>query len=264
MAIKNYYEILGIPPHSGPHKIKYTYRMLAKKHHPDRFQDPKERVRAEALMKEINEAYEVLSDPEKRDAYDKARRQHALVVVDSPRNQERSQTGKIMACHRHPDRAAVATCRECGRGLCVECSAAFTVMACTVCVQNHNSVTMKKMNFELMINIMFIIFSFIAGAYLCDRYSIATYDPRLKYIAPFWVLGNLWGLGFMLEMAKIIFLGTVSGGIIASMFLLIIVLSVGWIPGLVVGLISFIKLLVAYPDNLGKARQAEAIIRNLS
>lgn len=215
-------------------------------------------------MKEINEAYEVLSDPEKRDAYDKARRQHVLVVADTPQSQEKTQTGKNMACHRHPDRAAVATCRECGRGLCVECSAAFTVMACTVCVQNHNSSIMKKMNFELIKNILIIIFSFIAGAYLCDKYSIAMYDPRLKYIVPFWVLGNAWGLGFMLEMAKIIFLGTVSGGIIASMFLLIIVLSVGWIPGLVIGTLSFIRVLIMYSDNLCKARQAEAIIRNLS
>jgi len=238
--------------------------MLAKKHHPDRFQDPREKMRAEKIMKEINEAYEVLSDPEKRDAYDKARRQHVLVVIDTAQGQEKSQTGKNVACHRHPDRAAVATCRECGRGMCFECASAFAVMACAACVQNHNSAIMKKMNFELMKNVLIIIFSFIAGAYLCDRYSIEAYDPRLKYIAPFWVLGNMWGLGFILEMAKIIFLGTVSGGIIASMFLLVVVLSVGWIPGLVIGAVSFIRVMIMYSDNLGKARQAEAIIRNLS
>lgn len=65
---RDYYEILGIEKTATPEEIKKAYRSLAKKHHPDVSSEPKEV--AEAKFKEISEAYEVLSDPEKRQLYD--------------------------------------------------------------------------------------------------------------------------------------------------------------------------------------------------
>jgi curved DNA-binding protein len=67
MEYKDYYKILGVPKHATEKEIKAAYRKAARKHHPDVNKgDPK----SEARFKEINEANEVLSDPEKRKRYD--------------------------------------------------------------------------------------------------------------------------------------------------------------------------------------------------
>ncbi|MCD5396164.1 MAG: molecular chaperone DnaJ [Candidatus Pacebacteria bacterium] len=62
--MKDYYKILGVPPGASDEEIKKAYRRLAHKYHPDRGGDEKK-------FKEINEAYQVLSDKEKRAQYDK-------------------------------------------------------------------------------------------------------------------------------------------------------------------------------------------------
>ncbi len=64
---KDYYKILGVPRNATQEEIKKAYRRLALKYHPDRNRGNKE---AEEKFKEINEAYAVLSDPEKRRQYD--------------------------------------------------------------------------------------------------------------------------------------------------------------------------------------------------
>ena len=71
MAVKfrDYYEVLGVPRTASAEEIKRTYRQLARKHHPD-LQPAAERAKAAERFKEINEAYEVLSDPDKRAKYD--------------------------------------------------------------------------------------------------------------------------------------------------------------------------------------------------
>jgi len=63
----DYYKTLGIDKNAGPDEIKKAFRKQAKKHHPDANPD---NPQAEQRFKEINEAYEVLSDPEKRRQYD--------------------------------------------------------------------------------------------------------------------------------------------------------------------------------------------------
>lgn len=67
MATRDYYDILGVSKNANGEEIKRAYRKLAMKYHPDRNPNKKE---AEERFKEINEAYAVLSDKEKRKQYD--------------------------------------------------------------------------------------------------------------------------------------------------------------------------------------------------
>lgn len=67
MDFKDYYEILGVDKKASQDEIKKAFRKLAVKYHPDKSQGDKA---AEEKFKEINEAYEVLGDPEKRKKYD--------------------------------------------------------------------------------------------------------------------------------------------------------------------------------------------------
>lgn len=66
MEFKDYYAALGVSREAGADEIRKAFRRLARKFHPDVSKEPD----AEARMKEVNEAYAVLSDPEKRAAYD--------------------------------------------------------------------------------------------------------------------------------------------------------------------------------------------------
>ena len=88
MAKRDYYETLGVNKQSNPEDIKKAYRKVAMKYHPDRNQGDKT---AESKFKEASEAYEILSNPEKRQQYD---------TIGMNMHQQGTQPGQ--GFHQHP------------------------------------------------------------------------------------------------------------------------------------------------------------------
>lgn len=69
------YDLLEVSPNASPEVIKAAYRQLALKYHPDKQPDARARQRAEEHMKQINAAYDILSDPLRRAEYDRQLRE---------------------------------------------------------------------------------------------------------------------------------------------------------------------------------------------
>ncbi len=83
---KNYYDILQVNQNASPEIIEKAYKILAKKYHPD-LQEEKNRKQAEEILKEINEAYEVLSNPEKKKEYN--------LFLENQKQQNESLNSKV-------------------------------------------------------------------------------------------------------------------------------------------------------------------------
>jgi len=70
--METYYSIIGVSSNATPDEIKRAYLKLAQKYHPDRFQDPEEKRKANLKFSKITESYRVLSDEKLRAEYDKS------------------------------------------------------------------------------------------------------------------------------------------------------------------------------------------------
>jgi curved DNA-binding protein CbpA len=79
MSQTDYYQVLGLPRDTSPQLIKETYRRLAFQYHPDRNKGDAEAVEK---MKTLNEAYAVLSDPQKREKYDNLQHEYGSYAYD--------------------------------------------------------------------------------------------------------------------------------------------------------------------------------------
>ncbi len=83
-ANDDYYKFLDVPPTASQAEIRSAYRRMAFKYHPDRNKDPW----AESIFKQINEAYQVLGNPDRRAAYDAERRAEARRTEERQRGQQ--------------------------------------------------------------------------------------------------------------------------------------------------------------------------------
>ncbi|MGE5328773.1 MAG: J domain-containing protein [Deltaproteobacteria bacterium] len=80
----NYYDLLEVSPKASREVIEKAYRVLVKRHHPD-FHKKEDKAREEEILKNINNAYEILSNDEKRQSYD------IEIGISVPVQQELSQ-----------------------------------------------------------------------------------------------------------------------------------------------------------------------------
>ncbi len=83
---KNYYQILQVDQEASIDIIEKVYKTLVKKYHPD-LQSEENKNNNEEILKDINEAYETLSNPEKRQAYDEMLIQDSISINQSIQNQ---------------------------------------------------------------------------------------------------------------------------------------------------------------------------------
>lgn len=88
---RDYYEVLGVAQNAPDQDIKEAYRKLAMKHHPDRPENQRSSKSAEEKFKEIKEAYETLSNPQKRSDYDRYTLGRATNHGDPPRTEQNPQ-----------------------------------------------------------------------------------------------------------------------------------------------------------------------------
>ena len=91
MAYKDYYKILGLEKTASPDAIKKAYRKFALKYHPDKNKDDK---KAEEKFKEVNEANEVLGDPDKRKRYDQFGENWEHLQETDPTGRQRGGTAR--------------------------------------------------------------------------------------------------------------------------------------------------------------------------
>lgn len=108
-TIRTHYDELQIAENASPEVIRGAYRYLAQKWHPDK--NPTDRERAERFTSKINEAYSVLSDPERRHAHDRCVASQRAAASDARQASETANTSTASPKATVPDYLAFSTPR---------------------------------------------------------------------------------------------------------------------------------------------------------
>jgi len=153
---RSLYEILQVDPRAEPEVLEAAFRRLARKYHPD-VSDTDD---AAERMKELNAAYEVLGDPARRAAYDGQLVDPAAAGVAEPDPEEEGPAAQTaLGCRQHPDAVAVATCGQCGAGLCEQCFVRFQPPSCLTCAlawarRPHRRLLLPTLWFFIVLGVM--------------------------------------------------------------------------------------------------------------
>lgn len=123
------YATLQVHHRAIPEVIEKAYRVLVRKYHPD-VHPADRRDWAHTKMTQLNVAYDVLSDPQKRTEYDAAR---SLGRSHGPLTDEEQVEARSLKCFNHPKRPSIKFCWHCGRPVCAECFGG-DVHGHTICV----------------------------------------------------------------------------------------------------------------------------------
>ena len=105
--MKDYYEIMGVPENASPGEIEQRWRYLVQAHHPDKFKSGAHKAQATEEFKRINEAHDILSDPQKRAEYDQQRKRDSSHTAKPERPEPKAPHA--------PRPPAVVTCPSCSQ-----------------------------------------------------------------------------------------------------------------------------------------------------
>lgn len=207
---KDLYKILNIKPNATNDEIKSAYRKMAKEFHPDLYANNPLIKLAEEKLKEINEAYEVLSDETKKKQYDKQRlnpqannesyyEQEETNKAQQNTNQNNQEYNNnnnnnynnnynnnnnnnynnnnnnnynIGCCHIHKNKVGINKCSVCEAILCEECVNAFDVLMCPTCLKKNNELYLKGLKLPLTMTLFVFILALITGVVLGYKYDI--------------------------------------------------------------------------------------------
>jgi len=219
---KDYYNILQIKSDAKPEEIKAAYRVLAKEFHPDLHSNNPLAKLADEKFKEINEAYEVLSNESKRKEYDKVQLQNQnfnnftkstskteqtetknnnygenfdVKKENKNKSHQENQKRKVNraeVCYRHSDRVGVAKCECCEVNLCEECSELFNDLWCFDCIQKNNKSYMNRMLMPLIVTIILLIVGFIIGIVVGIKYKLLSNNGIIEGLGLSLYLTSLW------------------------------------------------------------------------
>src|SRR5438309_12108900 len=106
--MNDYYKILDVPPDAPPDEIKTQWLLLLQAWHPDKFSNPAHKAIAEEKSKGFNKAYEVLSNPQRRKAYDDVKyeeERHKREVAEAARRSVEEEHRKREAAEAAQHRA---------------------------------------------------------------------------------------------------------------------------------------------------------------
>ncbi len=136
----DYYEILEVHPKASAEVIAKAYRTLARRYHPDT-RPEREKPWAEKQMKQLNQAYRVLSDPGLRAKYDRRRSPGKAVPAEASVGESGPQataTRQPRYCYWHPTRLRTSICQHCGKLVCRECARTYqSTVVCESCLATN-------------------------------------------------------------------------------------------------------------------------------
>jgi hypothetical protein len=104
----DFYKILNVSPSASPEKIRSAHRRLVKRYHPDVYSTDGDKARANEQLRQINEAYRILSNPERRREYDKRHSQQAS-AANRPSTNQTAGGAKAASTAKSPPRSRRTT-----------------------------------------------------------------------------------------------------------------------------------------------------------
>lgn len=102
---KNFYEILGVQKDIPAAGIVQAFRKLVRENHPDRFKEPEKKAEAEHFLKDVTEAFNHLSNPQRRQEYDKSLASPGGSAMRSPMDQVKEYLQQAISRYRQGDMA---------------------------------------------------------------------------------------------------------------------------------------------------------------
>ena len=137
--MNDYYTLLEIPANASTEKIREQYRLLAHAWHPDKFPTPDQKAKATEKMKQLNEAYETLSNTSRRKSYDRQLREQSYAQHQDAQHQDPQHKGAQPESKPPRPEPTPAAAKEVGSPVCPQCQKDDQIKKVTAIVENRQA-----------------------------------------------------------------------------------------------------------------------------